>query len=280
LRLTEFAPTTKEVRTMRSAVVGLLLVVTLAVAARGGCGPSSPEGGGGAFPPEWYLPEIAKVKTAIRVEKEKWARKVEALRIQIAALEVERVKADAEGARAVDRLTKELPHLEAQLAKSKLIAEGKAPPAPKSPGVEDQRQTGFREKGPGGAEEKLDLILKKLDDLDNRVRKLEGGAVLPSGNGLGVVVSKVRSVSLPVQMDPARRGAVREFVLFVSTDAGRTWTEAARGTPERESISFTAPGNGLYWLSVQVVSRDGRKDPADVTALPPMAKVRFESGGK
>jgi DNA repair exonuclease SbcCD ATPase subunit len=138
---------------MRSLCVSLLLVAALAVPARAGCGPAPAEEADQA---RAELQEVAaqleRVRLTLAAEKMQLAEAEEAYRRKLKALERELGAVRAERMEKVRRLAHMQAHLEGRLAKLK------PPPAAKGPGVED----------------KLDLILKKLDDLERRLRQLEG----------------------------------------------------------------------------------------------------------
>jgi curli biogenesis system outer membrane secretion channel CsgG len=143
---------------MRSLCVSLLLVAALAVPARAGCGPAPAEEADQA---RAELQEVAaqleRVRLTLAAEKMQLAEAEEAYRRKVKALERELAAVRAERLEKVRRLAHMQAQLEGQLARLKPLAE-KPPPAAKGRGAED----------------KLDLILKKLDDLERRLRKLEG----------------------------------------------------------------------------------------------------------
>jgi hypothetical protein len=82
---------------------------------------------------------------------------------------------------------------------------------------------------------------------------------------------------LPVAVDPAQAATLDHLVLFLSTDRGKTWKAVAKGPPTQRHFSFDAPRDGLYWFSVQTVSKDGSAVPMNVSNMPPMLRVRVTS---
>lgn len=105
--------------------------------------------------------KVAELTRHIEAERQAWAKAEDAHRQRMKALEEARGQAPAQGKVAVARLTEQMLRREAELtalrtalAEKHRRAEGKAKPT--------------------SVEDKLDLILKKLDDLDQRVKKLEG----------------------------------------------------------------------------------------------------------
>ena len=89
-----------------------------------------------------------------------------------------------------------------------------------------------------------------------------------------VMVMTDFDIRFPMQIDPSRKGKIKEIRLFVSVDGGRTWQAAGVMSPDENGIPTTAPGPGLYWFAVQVVRKDGTPDP-DVSELQPAQKVFF-----
>ncbi len=86
-----------------------------------------------------------------------------------------------------------------------------------------------------------------------------------------------RAVSVPIKIDPTRRDEIKELVLYSSNDHGKTWTQAAVATPDKDAFPFIAPTDGVYWLSLVVVDRKGGRDPADVYRSPPAMKLLVDT---
>jgi beta-lactamase regulating signal transducer with metallopeptidase domain len=95
-----------------------------------------------------------------------------------------------------------------------------------------------------------------------------------------VMPVRQRSFVIPVRTDPAVRAKLKELILYVSTDQGLTWQESARISPDKDKDSFTfqAPADGLYWFNVSVVDGDGRHQPLDASKAPPAIKVWVRTG--
>src|ERR1043165_130449 len=72
-----------------------------------------------------------------------------------------------------------------------------------------------------------------------------------------VFYTNQRNHRIPVKLQEARRDEIRELMLFVSTDQGRTWSQgAASVAPEKDaSFALYTKGDGLHWLRVVTVSR-------------------------
>jgi hypothetical protein len=82
-----------------------------------------------------------------------------------------------------------------------------------------------------------------------------------------------RDFAMPLTLDPDRRDTVKEIRLFVSEDRGKTWKHEKDYKPTDKRVLFSAPRDGVYWFAVQVVSKDGKKDPAELNDLTPAQKV-------
>jgi hypothetical protein len=110
------------------------------------------------------LRHVNSVKQAIDAEKLKLAKVNEDYRARLAALEKERANARRDAAVKIDILAAKLKELETIMVRLKEAAPQK-------------------KVRPASIEEKLDLILKKLDDLEKRVQRLEGKktGTLPDG---------------------------------------------------------------------------------------------------
>ncbi len=77
-----------------------------------------------------------------------------------------------------------------------------------------------------------------------------------------------RQIKIPIVL-AAQPTQVRELLLFVSSDQGRTWKQEAWATPDKEAFPFTAKDDGVYWFQVCTVFNNGRRDPADMNQLKP-----------
>jgi hypothetical protein len=82
-----------------------------------------------------------------------------------------------------------------------------------------------------------------------------------------------RSFHIPINIESSRRQEIRELLLFVSSDQGRTWSQTAVATPDREAFTFVAPVDGVYWFSLVIVDREGRREPPDIYQVPPGQKI-------
>jgi hypothetical protein len=92
-----------------------------------------------------------------------------------------------------------------------------------------------------------------------------------------VYTMRNRHLEIPIRVNEARRAELSELELHVSTDQGRTWTLTGRAKPDQKAFGFHAPDDGQYWFGVCSVDRLGKRDPADLMALPPALKVVIDT---
>lgn len=77
-------------------------------------------------------------------------------------------------------------------------------------------------------------------------------------------------IRIPISIESsAQRAEIRELILFLSTDEGRTWNQQAVASPDQEAFPFHAPSDGVYWFTVCVVNQKGQREPEDVYKAPP-----------
>src|SRR4051794_6840409 len=96
-------------------------------------------------------------------------------------------------------------------------------------------------------------------------------ALLPAEGDTTLLES--RSFLFPVAVDPDEKASISHIALFVSRDRGNTGKEPSRIAPDKDSVTYHAPGDGLYWFTLQVVSKDGSRNPTDVARAPVGQKV-------
>jgi hypothetical protein len=92
-------------------------------------------------------------------------------------------------------------------------------------------------------------------------------------------VSEIQTLkfAIPIRIDPDRKGEMAALRLYMSEDRGKTWTHVADYEPKDQDAVFSAPHDGLYWFTVQVVRKDGKKDPPDLDKSTPAGKVYVNS---
>ena len=86
-----------------------------------------------------------------------------------------------------------------------------------------------------------------------------------------------RNIQIPIVIPPERRTDLRELLLFVSNNQGKSWDLAAFAKPEHSAFVFHAPSDGQYWFKVQAVYQGGNREPADIYAASINMKVLIDS---
>src|SRR5438552_18522262 len=89
-----------------------------------------------------------------------------------------------------------------------------------------------------------------------------------SAQGADVVELDTRDFAIPIYVMPGRRNEIKELLLYVSEDQGKTWCLASRVSSDCKEFVFHATKDGAYWFSVVIIDPQGRQDPADVTKAP------------
>jgi RNA polymerase sigma factor (sigma-70 family) len=82
-----------------------------------------------------------------------------------------------------------------------------------------------------------------------------------------------RSFNIPVQFDTNRAEQIDEVILFASTDEGKTYEQIDKQPATAKRFFFTAPRDGMYWLLIQEVDKQGRCKPARLGHMPPVLRV-------
>jgi hypothetical protein len=98
-----------------------------------------------------------------------------------------------------------------------------------------------------------------------------------TGAAEDVVHMNQRGFQIPIKIQPERKGDVRELILFLSRDQGKTWEIYARATPDKTGFDFFAAGDGVLWFSVAVINRAGQQDPPDVYKAPVGQKIAIDT---
>jgi hypothetical protein len=104
------------------------------------------------------------------------------------------------------------------------------------------------------------------------------GLLLAQGPAAGDLVPiSQRSFTIPIRIDPSRRGEIKELQLYASSDQGKTWSQVSVATPDKDSFTYYAPTDGVYWFSVCVVDQRGGREPTDINKAPPGQKVLIDT---
>lgn len=86
------------------------------------------------------------------------------------------------------------------------------------------------------------------------------------------------NMKIPIDYHPSKRGEIKELHLWVSSDQGTTWSQHSVGFPDKDAFfNFNAPADGMYWFNMQVVDKNGRREPADIYKVAPALKILFDT---
>jgi RNA polymerase sigma factor (sigma-70 family) len=89
-----------------------------------------------------------------------------------------------------------------------------------------------------------------------------------------------RVLRVPIMVQPEFRAAMHHLDLLASCDEGKSWEKVETIAPDADSFVFLAPRDGLYWLVIRTIGRDGKAQPADLTGgtVRPQLKVLVNTG--
>ena len=100
---------------------------------------------------------------------------------------------------------------------------------------------------------------------------------LTVGQAEKVYTLRERNIQIPIVIPPEKQRDLRELILFVSNNQGKSWDMAALAKPEHSAFVFHAPSDGQYWFKVQAVFQGGTREPPDIYAAPVNMKVVIDS---
>jgi len=103
------------------------------------------------------------------------------------------------------------------------------------------------------------------------------GVGQPAAVGGDYQVTKARSLQIGIDYKPERKKDIRSVVLYMSRDMGSTWELVAQEPPTKAAFNFTAPDDGVYFMSMMIMYMDGKTDPPDVSRVPPAQKLIIDS---
>jgi hypothetical protein len=101
-------------------------------------------------------------------------------------------------------------------------------------------------------------------------------AGLPANGRYDSAITR-RDFNIPINIDPSRRNEIKELLLYVSTDQGRTWNEVTSASPDQNHFSYNAPIDGVYYFNLVIVDRQGRRDPSDIQRATPAMRILVDS---
>lgn len=83
--------------------------------------------------------------------------------------------------------------------------------------------------------------------------------------------------TIPFRITPEKRPAVREALLYLSKDRGKTWQLHSRLSPNHEGFLFQATQDGPHWFSVGLLDLNGRHEPANIHSAPVGQKILVDT---
>jgi len=86
-----------------------------------------------------------------------------------------------------------------------------------------------------------------------------------------------RSLKIPIEIQPAQRQQIRELLLYVSPDQGKSWQLAEKVTSDKNAFHYHAAADGLYWFRVAAVNQQGKQEPEDIYRGPPDQKTLIDT---
>lgn len=93
-----------------------------------------------------------------------------------------------------------------------------------------------------------------------------------------LVVRNYSKLDIPIKYDPAKKGDIRDLILYVSRNKNESWEQYAVANPDKDTFfGFTAPADGEYWFQMMIVDKQGRRDPADLRRVAPALKVLIDT---
>ncbi len=84
---------------------------------------------------------------------------------------------------------------------------------------------------------------------------------VPAQNAERIFYTNQKSQRVPITIEPARRGDIREMMLFVSDDKGTSYRQESVIGPDKDGFVYHAPRDGEYWLRVAVVNNQLKQEP-------------------
>lgn len=82
---------------------------------------------------------------------------------------------------------------------------------------------------------------------------------------------------IPIRVHQERKEQIKELVLYVSKDKGKTWEVSTRAEPNQEAFTFVAKEDGPHWFSIGVVDVKGIQEPADIARAQVGQKVLVDT---
>lgn len=92
-----------------------------------------------------------------------------------------------------------------------------------------------------------------------------------------VLPTKSRDLKLDIDYKPDQRKSIQQVQLCVSQDQGQSYQVMDAVTADKDHLLFHAPADGIYWVNMVIVFRNGKRDPADVSQVAPAMKLMVDA---
>ncbi len=83
--------------------------------------------------------------------------------------------------------------------------------------------------------------------------------------------------TIPFRVQPEKMTSVREALLYLSMDRGKTWHLHSRLPANHEGFLFQATQDGPHWFSVALLDHNMRQEPAHIPSAPVGQKVILDT---
>ena len=92
-----------------------------------------------------------------------------------------------------------------------------------------------------------------------------------------VIYMNHRGFQFPIRLQDGPKADVKELVLWVSKDEGRTWEIHNSARPDAKFFDFMSQSDGLFYFSVAVVDQASRMNPPDPYKAPVGQKIFIDT---
>jgi hypothetical protein len=79
-----------------------------------------------------------------------------------------------------------------------------------------------------------------------------------------VLHTNQRAMRVPIHFQGPLRAELKELLLFASWDQGQTYQQVAAVLPDKTEFAFEARNDGICWLKVAVINRQGKQEPENM----------------
>jgi len=83
--------------------------------------------------------------------------------------------------------------------------------------------------------------------------------------------------TIPFRVQPEKKDTVREALLYLSLDRGKTWRLHSRLSANHEGFLFQATQDGPHWFTVGLLDHNMRQEPAHIPSAPVGQKIVIDT---